>query len=293
MTTPDSMSAAAFFSRRERESGPQNAYGFFSLHSVIGHALEVEKCEIQLTEFQISDMVGVNAILPLWRALLRYFWLLGIFMLLAPVARAQASFDCRLAATPVEIAICAHDDLSRLDKEMAGAFRSARGAASEGRRGQILDEQRAWIGRRNACGPDQDCLSRLMRDRIASLSAPVPAQIDGLTGLYCNAAGVMGLVEEGTRLRFDFMFFSDGYACGTETLTAERDEAGWTSVSDGCRLTLTREGEEMIVRTDTVEACQANYCGARAAITEFRMPLTGKAVGISDPFIGGVGERPC
>lgn len=48
----------------------------------------------------------------------------------------------------------------------------------------------------------------------------------------------------------------------------------------------------MVVRTYTVAACQVNYCGARAAITEFRMPLRGKVPGIFDPFIVGIGERP-
>ncbi|WP_432762056.1 lysozyme inhibitor LprI family protein [Seohaeicola sp. SP36] len=97
-------------------------------------------------------------------------------MLPAPVVHAQASFDCSLAATPVEITICAHDELSRLDREMAAAYRSARGSAGQGRSDQVLADQRAWIVRRDACGPDRNCLSRLMRDRIATLSVSTPAQ---------------------------------------------------------------------------------------------------------------------
>ncbi len=224
---------------------------------------------------------------------MRYFWLIALFIAQASGANAQASFDCSLAQTPVELTICAFGDLSQLDLQMAGAYRAARGAASQSRSNQILADQRAWIFHRNNCGPDRDCLSRVIRDRIASLSVIAAPPNDGLTGLYCNEAGTMGLQEQGTSLRFDFMFFSGGFACGTSVLTAQRSGSGWTSVSDGCRLTLTHEGTDMVVRTDTVAACQAIYCGARAAITEFRMPLTGKVPGISDPFIGGVGERPC
>lgn len=224
---------------------------------------------------------------------MRYLWFICLFILSSTISHAQASFDCSLAATPTENAICTHDDLSQLDRQMASAFRDARGAASQNQSDRILTEQRAWLGRRDACGSDRDCLSRVMRDRIDALTLPETTQSSGLTGLYCNDAAVMGLQEQGANLRFDFLFFSGGFSCGTGILTAQRSGAGWTSMSDGCRLNLTHEGGAMVVRTDTVAACQENYCGARAAITEFRMPLADKAPGISDPFIGGVGERPC
>lgn len=224
---------------------------------------------------------------------MRRSWLLVLFFLSPTIGHAQASFDCSLAATPTEHAICAHDDLSQLDRQVAGAYRDARSAASPARRDAILKEQRAWLERRDACGPDRDCLARLMRERIAAVSVPTPAQGAGLTGLYCKEDSVMSLEEHGTSLRFDFMFFSAGHACGAGPLTAQRSGAGWTSISDGCRLNLTQEGAEMVVRSGTVDVCKSLYCGARAAIVEFRMPLTGKVPGVSQPFGDSIGEWDC
>lgn len=132
-----------------------------------------------------------------------------------------------------------------------------------------------------------------MQKRIADLNAPASVQTTGLTGLYCNDTGNMGLQEQGQNLRFDFMFFSGNFACGTQTLTAQRSGNGWTSLYEGCRMTLTKEGGSMVVRSDTVDTCQALYCGAGAAISEFRMPLSGKVPGVTNPFVNAVGERQC
>ncbi len=93
-------------------------------------------------------------------------------------AHAQASFDCSLAATPVEVTICASDNLSQLDRQLAVAYRAARAVASQYHSDQIRADQRAWIDRRNACGAAPDCLARLLRDRIASLISPVPASTE-------------------------------------------------------------------------------------------------------------------
>lgn len=61
---------------------------------------------------------------------------------------------------------------------------------------------------------------------IAALSQNIVLIDGGLTGLYCNEAGVMGLQEQGTSLHFDFKFFSGGFACGNSVLTARRGGIG-------------------------------------------------------------------
>ncbi len=208
-------------------------------------------------------------------------------------AQAQASFDCNLAATRVEKTICADAVLSKLDRQMADAFKNARRSASKSKSASILADQRSWIAQRNSCGSDRRCLLGSMQSRIADLNAHSSVQTTGLTGLYCNNVGIMGLQEQGKNLRFDFMFFSGSHSCGTPVLTAQRNGNGWTSSYNGCRMTLTAEGGAMIVRSDTVDTCKALYCGARAAIVEFRMPLTGKVPGVTNPFTASVGERRC
>ena len=216
------------------------------------------------------------------------------FIGLAPVeAQAQASFDCNLAATAVEETICADAALSQLDRQMADAFENARRSASRSKSASILADQRAWIGQRNSCSSDRSCLLNSMQNRIAALNAPMSVKTAGLTGLYCNDTGIMGLQEQGQNLRFDFLFFSGGHACGTQTLIAQRNGRGWSSSYNGCRMTLTLEGGAMVVRSDTVNTCKALYCGARAAISEFRMPLIGKVSGVTNPFADAVGERRC
>tara|TARA_R110002072_G_scaffold172842_1_gene327333 strand:+ start:483 stop:1157 length:675 start_codon:yes stop_codon:yes gene_type:complete len=224
---------------------------------------------------------------------MRYLLALPFVVLAGFEAQAQASFDCNLAATTVEKTICADAALSKLDRQMADVFRSARRSASESRSASILADQRSWIGQRNTCSSDRRCLLDSMQNRIAALKAPSSVQTAGLTGLYCNNSGIMGLQEQGQNLRFDFMFFSGEHSCGTETLTAQRSGRGWSSSHNGCRMTLTQEGGSMIVRSDTVDACQALYCGARAVISEFRMPLTGKVPGVTNPFAASIGERRC
>jgi len=211
----------------------------------------------------------------------------------ASETQAQASFDCNLAATTVEKTICADAALSKLDRQMADAFRNARKSTTKSKSASILADQRYWIGQRNACSSDRRCLTDSMRKRIADLNAPTADQTAGLTGLYCNDTGVMGLQEQGQNLRFDFLFFSGNFACGTQTLTAQRSGSGWSSSYNGCRMTLTKEGGAMVVRSDTINTCKALYCGAGAAISEFRMPLTGKIPGVTNPFTDTVGERQC
>ena len=208
-------------------------------------------------------------------------------------AQAQASFDCKLAATTVEKTICADAALSKLDRQMADAFRNARRSASKDRSASILADQRTWIGQRNSCSSDRSCLLASMQNRIADLNTPTSVQTAGLTGLYCNDTGIMGLQEQGQNLRFDFLFFSGNFACGTQTLTAQRSGSGWSSSYNGCRMTLMKEGGSMVVRSDTVDTCKALYCGAGAAISVSRMPLTGKIPGVTNPFTDTVGERQC
>lgn len=102
----------------------------------------------------------------------------ALLLLAAPAHAATPSFDCSRAATPTEFAICDNEGLARLDVSLAEAYGAARD------RPGVKDRQRAWIGERNRCGADVDCLSDRMRARLAELTgAPQPPGGGGAGGV--------------------------------------------------------------------------------------------------------------
>lgn len=79
------------------------------------------------------------------------------------------SFDCALAGTDTEDAICSDIALARLDRQLADAYRLKLRYADDEERTTIRDAQRTWIGTRNACGGDITCLSGAYESRLAAL----------------------------------------------------------------------------------------------------------------------------
>jgi uncharacterized protein YecT (DUF1311 family) len=81
----------------------------------------------------------------------------------------KAGFDCALAATPVEQMICGSDALAEADRTMSeryfAAHKGLRGAARQ----RMLDSQRKFLGRRDACGGEA-CLVGLYMARAAELA---------------------------------------------------------------------------------------------------------------------------
>lgn len=90
---------------------------------------------------------------------------------IAPNSAAAQSFDCAKATAADEIAVCRSRTLSRLDSEMADAYAAARRCAMMGMQGVLLDDQRAFLDKRAACGSDEGCLAPLYRARIKTLKA--------------------------------------------------------------------------------------------------------------------------
>jgi uncharacterized protein len=67
--------------------------------------------------------------------------------------------------TVTEAAICANPQLSRLDNQMAQAYRVSFRAYGN----YVKDSQVAWLRSRNACGSNVGCLRVSYNDRIGSL----------------------------------------------------------------------------------------------------------------------------
>ena len=88
-----------------------------------------------------------------------------------------ASFDCALARSDVEQAICSARDLARLDRHVAEAYGDKlMWASDEAKRAAIRAEQRAWLKRRDAL-----CL-RAGRPLVACLIGAYQQRLRALQG---------------------------------------------------------------------------------------------------------------
>jgi uncharacterized protein len=73
-------------------------------------------------------------------------WTALICLVVVPLARAT-SFDCSKASTFVEKAICSDKQLSGLDGQLAGLYKTARAAAANS--ATLESEQKAWLSARD------------------------------------------------------------------------------------------------------------------------------------------------
>jgi uncharacterized protein len=79
------------------------------------------------------------------------------------------SFDCRDARRADEVAICENPDLAELDMQMSRIYFSSLNRLNIRDRDQLRHEQIEWLGDRQDCGSDVDCLRRIYRERINEL----------------------------------------------------------------------------------------------------------------------------
>lgn len=95
--------------------------------------------------------------------------LLGLTLQALPAA--AASFDCEgktLAAD--EKAICDNRDLNDADVRMVTTFEILTGLLAMGTRGEMQEDQSAWLKRRQACAADVACIRTAYAERLKQLS---------------------------------------------------------------------------------------------------------------------------
>lgn len=86
-------------------------------------------------------------------------------------AASAASFDCnRQGLAADETAICENRNLNDLDVKMVTTFELISGLLPMGNRGELQDQQSAWLTQRQNCGADVDCLERAYEDRITQIN---------------------------------------------------------------------------------------------------------------------------
>jgi uncharacterized protein len=102
--------------------------------------------------------------------------LLVSFLLIGPAAAQVAGYDCAIAATATEHAICASPSLGRKDVIVATYYDlllhlkpAVAGMAYREFDDQLRDEQRQFLAARNACGANTSCLEKSYDDRLAAL----------------------------------------------------------------------------------------------------------------------------
>ncbi len=100
-------------------------------------------------------------------------WLTGLSVLMLAGAwqpTQGASFDCSKAETMDEKAICGDRQLNDADVEMSVLYTQLKPLLGMGARGDLEDEQAAWLKRRASCGGDRACLGKAYGDRVRQLS---------------------------------------------------------------------------------------------------------------------------
>ena len=104
--------------------------------------------------------------------------LIVIFTCLFPLLKAgAASFNCAKARSPVEKAICANSELSKLDENLAEVYKLV--IKVHPVQNYIKARQKDWIGLNNYCEKDKivGCLKKRYETRIAQLKKPSPLKI--------------------------------------------------------------------------------------------------------------------
>ena len=87
----------------------------------------------------------------------------------AASAADYAPLDCTKAHSPVERTICGNYALGQAEARMATLYEWTTQLVAMGQRGNIQDDQRAFIRARESCGPDLACLLGTYDRRIDQL----------------------------------------------------------------------------------------------------------------------------
>jgi uncharacterized protein YecT (DUF1311 family) len=108
------------------------------------------------------------------RILLRWYDETLLVLIKVPSdAKPVASFDCAKPAAQTEKAICQSYELASFDKSLSIAYRQlikqAKDANSDVR--SIINDQKAWILKRNECASNEKCILDSMKSRLERIAS--------------------------------------------------------------------------------------------------------------------------
>jgi uncharacterized protein len=117
---------------------------------------------------------------------------IAIFALLMVEQTQAASFDCRLAKSPTEKAICGDPALSALDEKLNTAFKAAREQWGSTAREYVLSDQRAWlrdVASEFSGQTDSVAALKQLKERYRKRNRHLSSPAYPLTGVYTKANG--------------------------------------------------------------------------------------------------------
>jgi len=116
----------------------------------------------------------------------------ALLCLAAPAVSRAASFDCAKAGSPTEKAICKDSAISKLDEQVAVAFKAAQGLWPAGNWSTFIrSEQRWWLKERDRnCKADVTCLKQDYERRLTFLTHPSLKWMGRYVGGSCPKDGV-------------------------------------------------------------------------------------------------------
>jgi len=163
---------------------------------------------------------------------------------LLPIATHAAGFDCAKAASPTEKTICADAALSKLDGDLAAAWKKA--LAKGGDTAGLKAAQLKWLKQRDQCGTEAPCLGDRYRERLASLNGTSLAadrwqQTRYLTSDNPSVGGVLTFTGTAPRLHFELGANNGANTGGLDGDIVLHGDSG-TYRNDKCRLDFDRKG---------------------------------------------------
>ncbi|PXX34757.1 MULTISPECIES: lysozyme inhibitor LprI family protein [Burkholderia] len=168
----------------------------------------------------------------------------AVLLTLLPIAAHAAGFDCAKAASPTEKTICADAALSKLDGDLAAAWKKA--LAKGGDTAGLKAAQLKWLKQRDQCGTEAPCLGDRYRERLASLNGtPLAAdrwqQTRYLTSDNPSVGGVLTFTGTAPRLHFELGANNGANTGGLDGDIVLHGDSG-TYRNDKCRLDFDRKG---------------------------------------------------
>jgi uncharacterized protein len=110
----------------------------------------------------------------------------GLLFLVTLSTLNAASFDCKKAGTFIEHAICNDATLSKLDEDLAEAYKNAKTKTDKN---ALKQEQRAWMNTKRKACTTVECLREVYQTRLNELNnyQNASASFVGLAGNYKDA----------------------------------------------------------------------------------------------------------
>lgn len=160
---------------------------------------------------------------------LRLFSVLFVLSLAMPVA-AQPSFRCNGDLSRNERAICGSQQLAKLDKQMADAYRDRYRALNAAQQRRLRARQATWLTWRDTCAGGQKCLTRRYQERLRDLnpngggavaSVAVSGQLAATQGAKPPKAGANDIVDRRVRDGRVEVLYGDGRIVWRDPVTGD------------------------------------------------------------------------